>query len=59
MDSAKNKVSKSNDAKETVLFQANINREKAVCVTDDEELLDLVHKLIDVIKSQGNGRNRK
>ncbi len=59
MDSAKNKVSKRNDAQETVLFQANINREKAVCVTDDEELLDLVHKLIDVIKLHGNGRNRK
>ena len=59
MDSAKNKISKGNDAKETVLFQANINREKAMCVTDDEELLNLVHKLIDVIKSQGQGRNRK
>ena len=59
MDSAKNKISKGDEAKETVLFQANINREKAMCVTDDEELLDLVHKLIDVIKLHGNGRNRK
>ena len=59
MDSAKNKVSKNNDAKETVLFQANINREKFVCVTDDEELLDLVQKLIDVIKTHGKGIIRK
>ncbi len=53
MDSSKNKVSKNNEAKTTVLFQANINREKVVCVTDDEELLDLVGKLIDVIKARG------
>ena len=53
MDSSKNKVSKDNEAKTTVLFQANINREKVVCVTDDEELLDLVGKLIDVIKAHG------
>jgi hypothetical protein len=59
MDSSKNKVSKNNEAKETVLFQANINREKAICVTDDEELLRLVHKLIDVIKLHGNRRERK
>ncbi len=59
MDSSKNKVSKDNAAGETVVFQANINREKTVCVTDDEELLRLVHKLIDVIKTHGKGRNRK
>ena len=53
MDSTKNKVSKGNEAGATVRFQANINREKAFCVTDDEELLDLVGKLIDVIKSHG------
>ena len=53
MDSAKNKVSKSNETKATVRFQANINRERAFCVTDDEELLELVGKLIDVIKSHG------
>ena len=59
MDSAKNKVSKDNKAQKTVLFQANINREKAVCVTDDEELLELVDKLIDVIKTHGKGPVRK
>ena len=55
MDSSKNKVSKNNEAKTTVLFQANINREKVVCVTDDEELMDLVEKLIGVIKTHGKG----
>ena len=59
MDSSKNKVSKDNEARETVLFQANINREKTICITDDEELLRLVHKLIDVIKTHGKGKNRK
>ena len=60
MDSSKNKVSKNNEAKRTVLFQANINREKAICNTDDEELLDLVDKLIDVIKAHGKkGRGAK
>ena len=59
MDSSKNKVSKDNAAGETVVFQVNINREKKVCVTDDEELLRLVHKLIDVIKTHGKGRDRK
>ena len=59
MDSAKNKVSKGDEAGETVVFQANINREKAVCVTDDEDLLELVHKLIDVVKSHEKGRIRK
>ena len=59
MESSKNKVSKKGDSGETVLFQASINREKVVCLTDDEELLELVHKLIDVIKSHGKGRTRK
>lgn len=57
MESSKNKIS--NKEGETVLFQASINREKTVCITDDEELLELVHKLIDVIKSHGKGRLRK
>ena len=59
MDPAKNKVAQKDKAEETVLFQANINREKTMCVTDDEELLELVHKLIDVIKTHGKGKNRK
>ncbi len=58
-DSAKNKVSKKDKAEETVLFQANINNDKTICLTDDEELLELVHTLIDVIKSHGKGRTRK
>ena len=59
MTSSKNKVSQKNGEGETVLFQASINREKAICLTDDEELLEIVHKLIDVIKSSGKGRTRK
>ncbi len=59
MESSKNKISRKEGGGETVLFQASINREKAICHTDDEELLELVHKLIDVIKSHGKGRSRK
>ena len=59
MDPSKNKVSRKDGGGETVLFQASINREKAYCRTDDEELLELVDKLIDVIKSHGKGRTRK
>ena len=59
LDPSKNKVSKDNAAGETVVFQANINREKYVCVTDDMELLGLVRELVDVIKAQGKEGSRR
>ncbi len=50
------KKQKEGEARDIAVFRGRINRDKIFCVTDDEEILGHVRKLIAIVK---NGNRRK
>ena len=58
MDKSKSKPHGRGEKRDIAVFHANINRELAICITDDEELLGHVRRLVSIIKNDG-GREKQ
>ncbi len=58
MDKSKSRPREKGAKRDLAVFHVNINREKAICITDDEELVGHVRHLVSIIKS-GKANNNE
>ena len=52
MQKSKNKIHGKDARRDMAVLNANINREKIICVTDDDEILGKVKQLVSILKSE-------